>query len=183
MSIDALVRAILTHPEFYSVAARQGRLRSPVEWFVAAIRTTGIPVFDAHPEWYSISLGQELLNPPNVAGWKLNSYWISTSAFWAKGNVVKHFGWQNPALTHPPMPAWLPIIDLFNGPNFPAPTVTAQEVAQTAFDAAGLVSVAATTRSAVEAYLTQLRQNSADRWFMRAGLMQALLMSPDFQLA
>jgi hypothetical protein len=81
------------------------------------------------------------------------------------------------------MPTWLPIIEQFSGPNVPPPTVTAQQVAQAAFDAAGLVSVSATTRSAIEAYLTQLRQKSSDRWFMRAGLMQALLMSPDFQLA
>jgi uncharacterized protein (DUF1800 family) len=183
-SIEALVRAILVSDEFYSPAARQGRLRSPVEWFVAVMRTTQLTVVDAYPEGSNIALGQELLNPPNVAGWKLNDYWISTACFWAKGAVVDGFGWRvhDRASWHgsqPPVAVWLPIIDDFTKTN---PTATAQQVAQAAFDAAGLVAVSAQTRTAIESFLNQLLLNN-DRWFARAGLLQALLLSPDFQLA
>ncbi len=180
MSIEALVRAILTSDEFYSPAARQGRLRNPVEWFVAAMRATQLPVDDAHPEWYNAALGQELLNPPNVAGWKLNSYWVSTAAFWAKGTSVQHFGWRTRNRAETATATWLPIIEQF---DVATPTATAQQVAQAAFDAAGLVSVTPPTRTAIETLLTQLQQKSADRWFVRDGLVQALLLSPDFQLA
>jgi uncharacterized protein (DUF1800 family) len=179
-SIEKLVRAILVSDEFYSVQAKQGRLRSPVEWFVAAIRATKMPVGDAHPEWYNIGLGQELLNPPNVAGWKLNSYWISTAAFWAKGNAVEHFAWTDPATTHPPMPTWCPIIENFTKDN---PTATAQQVADAAYDSAGIVSVSVSTNTAITNFLTRLAQRNQDRWFTRAGLTQALFMSPEFQLA
>jgi uncharacterized protein (DUF1800 family) len=183
-SIEALVRAILVSDAFYSTTAMQGRLRSPVEWFVAVMRTTQLTVVDAYPEGSNISLGQELLNPPNVAGWKLNSYWISTACFWAKGAVVDGFGWRLHARAtsingQPPVAVWVPIIEQFTQNS---PTATAPQVAQAAFDAAGLVSVSTKTRSAIEAFLNQVLQNN-DRWFTRAGLLQALLMSPDFQLA
>jgi uncharacterized protein (DUF1800 family) len=184
-SIEKLVRAILVSDEFYSTKAKQGRLRSPVEWFVAALRTSALPIDDAHPEWYNISLGQELLNPPNVAGWKLNSYWISTASFWAKGTAVQRFGWRtrDRATSHdgnPPVATWLPIINDFTKDQ---PTATPQQVADAAFAAAGLLSVSASTNAAITGFLTQLSQRNQDRWFARDGLMQALLLSPEFQLA
>jgi hypothetical protein len=33
-------------------------------------------------------MGQELFNPPNVAGWKSNDYWISTSSVSARAHFV-----------------------------------------------------------------------------------------------
>jgi hypothetical protein len=55
-------------------------------------------------------------------------------------------------------------------------------VAQAAFDAAGLVSVSSKTRQAIETLIANL-QRDFDGWFLRNGLAQALIMSPDFQLA
>jgi hypothetical protein len=39
------------------------------------------------------------------------------------------------------------------------------------------------TKAAIETFLNQLLLKNNDRWFARAGLLQALLLSPDFQLA
>jgi uncharacterized protein (DUF1800 family) len=193
-SIEALVRRILVSDSFFSAASIQGRLRSPVEWYVAAMRTIGLSAvsdpsysqpYTAHPETYNIPLGQELLNPPNVAGWKLNSYWVSTSSFWARGSAAQHFAYSAEYCSKHGIPPWLPIIENFVPPGSPSPpsTATADQVAQAAFESAGLISVAPTTRAAVIKCLTTLQSKTMDQWYVRTGLAQALLLSPDFQMA
>jgi uncharacterized protein (DUF1800 family) len=172
LSVGALVKAILTNDAFYTTTARQGRVRSPVEWFVAALRATQVPAADAHPEWFGGTLGQELLNPPNVAGWKLNDYWISTAGFWAKGAPARQIAASAQDRNDRGVASWLPILD----------TGTPPVAAQAAFDAAGLVTVSAQTRQAIEAFITEIRQDS-DVWSLRFGLIQALILSPEFQLA
>jgi uncharacterized protein (DUF1800 family) len=87
-SIKELVRAIFISDEFYSERARFGLVKSPVELIVGSIRMLGArynPGTSARqenanlPAFISIFLGQELFNPPDVAGWKLNLGWINTS--------------------------------------------------------------------------------------------------------
>ncbi|HWN99411.1 MAG TPA: DUF1800 family protein, partial [Blastocatellia bacterium] len=87
-SIKELVRAIFTSDEFFSERARFALVKSPVELIVGAIRALGArynPGTSGNQEnanilaAISIFLGQELFNPPDVAGWRLNLSWINTS--------------------------------------------------------------------------------------------------------
>ena len=88
-SIRELVRAIFTSDEFFSDRARFALIKSPVEIIVGAIRMLGArynPGTSAREgasnntlAAVSIFLGQDLFNPPDVAGWKLNLGWINTS--------------------------------------------------------------------------------------------------------
>jgi uncharacterized protein (DUF1800 family) len=88
-SIKELVRAIFTSEEFFSERARFALVKSPVEIIVGAIRMLGArynPGTSAREgasnntlAAISIFLGQDLFNPPDVAGWKLNLGWINTS--------------------------------------------------------------------------------------------------------
>ncbi|MEK6322313.1 MAG: DUF1800 domain-containing protein [Acidobacteriota bacterium] len=87
-SIKELVRAIFTSDEFFSQRARFGLVKSPVEIIVGPIRMLGArynPGASARDgaanilAAVSIFLGQELFNPPDVSGWKLNLGWINTS--------------------------------------------------------------------------------------------------------
>jgi len=88
-SIKELVRAIFTSDEFFSERARFALVKSPVELIVGAIRMLGArynPGTSAREgasnntlAAISIFLGQDLFNPPDVAGWKLNLGWINTS--------------------------------------------------------------------------------------------------------
>jgi uncharacterized protein (DUF1800 family) len=85
-SIKKLVRAIFVSDEFFSERARFGLVKSPVELLVGAVRMIGAKY---NPGNYvrgsnilaqlSLFLGQELLNPPDVAGWRNNLGWINTS--------------------------------------------------------------------------------------------------------
>lgn len=87
-SIKRLVRAIFLSDEFFSERARFGLVKSPVELIVGSIKALGArynPGTSANQEnanilaALSIFLGQELFNPPDVAGWRLNLSWINTS--------------------------------------------------------------------------------------------------------
>ncbi|HYV07776.1 MAG TPA: DUF1800 domain-containing protein [Blastocatellia bacterium] len=87
-SIKELVRAIFTSDEFFSDRARFALVKSPVELIVGAIRALGArynPGTSGAEEnanilaAVSIFLGQELFNPPDVAGWRPHLSWINTS--------------------------------------------------------------------------------------------------------
>src|SRR5262245_22567848 len=88
-SIKELVRAIFTSDEFFSERARFALVKSPVEVIVGAIRMLGARYNPGTSmregasnntlAAMSIFLGQELFNPPDVAGWRLNLSWINTS--------------------------------------------------------------------------------------------------------
>ena len=69
-AIKPWVRALLTHAEFYTSAVRAGRVRTPVEYVVAALAATGRRSADATPLWLMEGMGQRPLYPPNVSGWR-----------------------------------------------------------------------------------------------------------------
>lgn len=87
-SIKQLVRAIFTSDEFFNDRARFGLVKSPAEYIVGAIRmlgatyNPGTAAPDGNAEilvYLSILIGQELFNPPNVAGWPGGMDWINTA--------------------------------------------------------------------------------------------------------
>ncbi len=79
LDISALVRAIFLHPQFMSAEARVGLVRSPAEWIAACLRCTGLTAANTNPQWWMEAMGQELFEPPNVAGWDENAYWLGTA--------------------------------------------------------------------------------------------------------
>ncbi|MEW6127632.1 MAG: DUF1800 domain-containing protein [Acidobacteriota bacterium] len=87
-SIKELARAIFVSDEFFSERARFALVKTPVELVVGAVRMLGARYNpgDYNPRTSSnilaqiVSfLGQELFNPPDVAGWRLQLGWINTS--------------------------------------------------------------------------------------------------------
>jgi uncharacterized protein (DUF1800 family) len=85
-SIKELVRAVFTSDEFFSDRARFALVKSPVELIVGTIRMLGVRHVSGTYRTgeniltaVSVFLGQELFNPPSVAGWNLNLGWINTS--------------------------------------------------------------------------------------------------------
>lgn len=88
-SIKELVRVLFSSDEFFSPRARFALVKSPVEIIVSSIRMLGARYNSGASARegatnnilaaFSIYLGQELFNPPDVAGWKLNLGWINTS--------------------------------------------------------------------------------------------------------
>jgi uncharacterized protein (DUF1800 family) len=88
-----LLRAMFLRPEFYSTTAKQGRVRGPVEWIVAALHGVGRSARELNPQWWMEDMGQDVLNPPNVSGWRLNGYWVNSGAFAARAQFARHVSW------------------------------------------------------------------------------------------
>lgn len=92
--IRIALRTLLLRPEFQSTTARQGLVRSPVDWAVALLVTTGFDVTQANPQWYLEAMGQVPFEPPNVSGWRHNAYWVNTSAFAARAQMARDLTWK-----------------------------------------------------------------------------------------
>ena len=87
------VNAMLTHPDFYTDAVKQGLVRTPVEFVVALLAATGQRSRAADMTWLMDAMGQQLLYPPNVSGWRPNGYWVNASAMEGRARTVQQMNW------------------------------------------------------------------------------------------
>lgn len=89
------LRTLLLRNEFYTDAVKQGLVRSPVEFVVALLYATGRRSDEATPIWLMHGMGQRPLFPPNVSGWKHNSYWVNASAMAKRTETVRSILWRS----------------------------------------------------------------------------------------
>jgi uncharacterized protein (DUF1800 family) len=87
------VTAMLTHPDFYTDAVTRGLVRTPVEFVVALLVATGQRSRDADVTWLMEAMGQQLLYPPNVSGWRPNGYWVNASAMEGRARTAQQMNW------------------------------------------------------------------------------------------
>ena len=165
LDLRALLRAIFLRPEFYSGRAREGLVRSPVEYVVAAMRGTGLGAATVHPEWFLEPMGQTPYYPPNVSGWRQNAYWISTTAQWAKFNFAQYLRWQAGEA------------GMLEGSE-ELGTLGAARAALAAF---GIIEPSTATLDAISDHVERERRN--DPWAERPNLILLAMLSPEMQLA
>jgi len=94
MQISTLVRAVLSHDEFWGTESRWSQVKSPTEFVVSVVRRSGLPVPDMGLHWNMESMGQVLLNPPDVAGWGTGADWLSTGSAWGRGRLMRSLRWR-----------------------------------------------------------------------------------------
>ncbi len=165
MNIKELVRAIVMRPEFVSTQAKQGLIKSPIEFAISAMIQTGLTAAETNPQWSLRSMGQHPFYPPNVSGWKQNGYWVSASSVWAKTQFASQLRWA-----------------LFsNGELADVADKPVSDAVNDALEFYGLRNVSSSTRDALHTYVTAERQTS--NWAQRAGLLMLPLLTPEFQLA
>lgn len=76
--IAAVVRAMFLRDEFYSARARAEHVTSPAEYVIGTLRVLGARTNgDRLPGWVA-AMGQDLFNPPNVAGWPGGLTWMTS---------------------------------------------------------------------------------------------------------
>lgn len=165
LQVRPLLKAIFLRPEFYSVKAKRGLVRSPIEYMVAAMRGAELGASVAHPEWWCESMGQVPFKPPNVSGWRPNGYWISSSATWAKISFANHLRWK------------INDTELLKGIERLSPA----ESVKTVLRQFGVDNAGPQTKRALEAYVN--RERATDRWAERTNLIMLVLLSPEMQLA
>ena len=165
MNITALIRAILLHPQFRSTKAKQGLVRSPVEYAVAGMRASGLNCDEANPQWTLESMGQEPFSPPDVSGWKSNSYWISAPGMWGKSQFASSLRWRGVKANN-----------LANSSD-----LSVADAVSAALEMHGIYEPSAVTVSALRNYVEESRAGSP--WAERPGLLYLVPLTPEFQLA
>lgn len=87
--MKAVMREVLRSQQFWDQDNRYARYAWPVEFVVRAIKDigwTGFSVDDARAALGN--MGQNLYDPPDVAGWELGQSWFSTGAMLARMNFA-----------------------------------------------------------------------------------------------
>ncbi len=88
--VAPVLQEIFLSEEFYSPQSIRTRIKSPVEFLVQMLRQ--LEVKESVPTRYLTrvqgQLGQQLLMPPNVAGWDWGKAWINTNSLLTRYNVA-----------------------------------------------------------------------------------------------
>ena len=185
--IAPALQTLFLRDEFWSPTATQGLLRTPVEFVVATARALGVSASLLNPQWALSQMGQQPFYPPNVSGWRVNDYWISTSAASARADFVESALWTLMG-DDGPNPSFL--CDLTGegtGNEFVPyderiPTATVLPEVLRRF---GIVDPAPGTLKTLSEWHTAYRTPPPGEWPWgeRHFLAQLVLLSPDFHLA
>jgi len=88
--IAPFLETVFASRDFYSDASVGTRIKSPVELAISTYRKLGLAQVPGIPDFNALteSMGQKLLNPPNVAGWTSGKSWITPGLLLVRGNFV-----------------------------------------------------------------------------------------------
>lgn len=87
--LKPVMRALLLSRAFYDETSRGSLVKSPVEIVVGTARQLGAPLANLRlAERAVASMGQELMQPPNVKGWPGGAAWINTATLYTRYNTV-----------------------------------------------------------------------------------------------
>jgi hypothetical protein len=111
--------------------------------------------------WAVEGMGQVLFNPPNVAGWGQNGYWLSTATAWARGGWLNNLKWQ--------LHNWL----FWEGIGS-LPVATA---VQKIFDDLGIFEPSTPTRTQITAWFT-----AEPSWARQSNALIVGAMCPEFNV-
>jgi uncharacterized protein (DUF1800 family) len=164
-----LLRAMFLRPEFYAPAAKQGLVRSPIEFFVSVMRASGRRSGEIQPMQFSDGFGQEPFNPPNVSGWRPNKYWLSAGTTGQKASWAQDLHWRLDPLSK----------DLFRDLR----AMPVNQAVDTALARVGVTEPSAASHTAFVNWLTAQRAAPYEEWFELFGLTIFVMLLPELQLA
>jgi uncharacterized protein (DUF1800 family) len=102
--IKPLMRRILLSKDFYSPPSVATQIKSPVHLVVSTYKKMGLRDVPTIPDFGRMtgSLGQTLLEPPNVAGWAGGRTWITPATLLQRGNLFREVMFPDVASFRPP---------------------------------------------------------------------------------
>lgn len=86
--IKPVLEAMFRSKVFYSPKAMWSKVKSPTEFVVSAVRSTGAQVPVRFLPAAMRSMNQELFNPPSVKGWDGGLTWINTTTLMTRFNFA-----------------------------------------------------------------------------------------------
>jgi uncharacterized protein (DUF1800 family) len=84
----SLMRAMFMSPEFSSPEAYRSLIKSPTEFMISTAKALGATNLSQTIRGYGSVLGQNLFDPPSVAGWGDGASWISSNTMLQRANYV-----------------------------------------------------------------------------------------------
>ncbi len=177
LEIKPVVQAILTSDAFYSDKSMQTHIKSPVEFAVGSVRSLGGKVSERNLAVVLSALGQDLYNPPNVAGWPGGPDWMNAATMATRFNfggllagAIK--GAQN------------------QGGGYIDPEAIVQSANLTNWDSiisffGGALTSGLTdqTTQTLKSFTAPTAINSASAQATLRGLLHLLLVTPEYQVA
>ena len=82
----ATLKAVFTHPQFYSGPSYRALVKSPIEYAVGAARQFQMTPPDTQLVQLAQLAGQVPFYPPNVAGWPGGAAWMNSGSLLARAN-------------------------------------------------------------------------------------------------
>jgi len=83
-----LMRDIFTSPEFVAPEKFRSLIKSPTDFMVSTAKALGATNLSATIRQYGSTLGQNMFDPPSVAGWGDGATWISSNTMLQRANFV-----------------------------------------------------------------------------------------------
>jgi uncharacterized protein (DUF1800 family) len=87
--IRTVLRDIFSGPEFLSAQAFHGQIKQPVDLVAGSLKNLNVQNIGPDVTQVLRRMGQDLLNPPDVSGWKGGSAWINSTT------LFERFNWGN----------------------------------------------------------------------------------------
>lgn len=95
--LKPVLKRLFRSEAFYSERAREGLVKSPVEFAVGFVRDTGLPLLDGERgtfhvrqlRWELEAMGNAPTQPPSVNGWPSGELWLSAQAMVSRANFAR----------------------------------------------------------------------------------------------
>ncbi|MEO0587247.1 MAG: DUF1800 family protein, partial [Planctomycetota bacterium] len=109
--IAPTMRTLLTSTHFYDPAVRGNKIKSPAQLVAGTVSSMQLPWRSGRLATEAMRrMGQELFNPPTVAGWDVGRPWVNTSTLFARQNAAAYLitgkgpgeGWDRSDIGHDP---------------------------------------------------------------------------------
>src|SRR5262249_22586126 len=84
----AVMRDLLSGPEFLSPQAFRGQVKQPTDVVIGSLKALNVQNVGPDLPQITRRMGQDLLNPPDVSGWKGGDNWISASTLLERFNFA-----------------------------------------------------------------------------------------------
>ena len=84
----AVVRDLFSGPEFLSPQAFHGQVKQPADLVVGSLKSLAVQNIGPDLPQATRRMGQDLLNPPDVSGWKGGDNWISATTLLERFNFA-----------------------------------------------------------------------------------------------
>ena len=100
--VAPVLTALLSSAHFFAPERRGALIASPLDVLLGTTRALGLPTLD-EGSWPRIryqtnGLGQDLLNPPDVFGWRTGRAWVDTSTLTERARRAREVVWRQRAV-------------------------------------------------------------------------------------